>query len=280
MLQDALEKAKRQASSLFPMGTSFQSTLASTSWSGLHFIRPHRVQHNLVGSLLSVGRITLAPIVANRVSKDIAIAAERSARDRAANGRVALESVLSIFIPEVERAVTTGSTESSVYGVEVDRVDGVDIADITIGLTVALEGEVGSRVLLLDVLNSAAALNTTDREAGSISEATDYPCLILEGGLHSLVEFGRVVEINDIDVAVRGTDNKQLVLDIHCVNAILAINLRNGVRLSQIPVFDRLIPGSRHEKRRPADCRVGNHVAASNWRIVRGNLYGGRCSSA
>jgi len=261
---------------------SIQSPLASTARSGLHLIWSHRVQHDLVGSLLGIGRVTLAPIVAYSVSKDITIATESSARDRTANRWVTLKTVLRILVPEVECTVTTSRTESSMNGVEIDRVDRVNVADITVGgrsFTMTLERKVGGRVLLLNILNSTSSFNTTNSETRSISKAADYPRLPLEGGLHSLVEFRWVIEVNDIDVTIRSPDNKQFILDIHCVNAVLTINLRNRVRLPEIPVFDRLIPRTRHEKRRSTGRGVGNHMAASNRRIVRGDLYGG-CSTS
>jgi hypothetical protein len=93
---------------------------------------------------------------------------------------------------------------------EGDRVDGVDIANVTLSgrsLTVALEREVRGRVFLLDVLDSATTLDGANSETRSISEAADYPRLPLQRGLHGLVEFGRLVEIDDVDVAVCGTDD-------------------------------------------------------------------------
>lgn len=76
--------------------------------------------------------------------------------------------MLSILIPEVESAVAAGGAERAVDGVEADRVDGVNVADVAVGwgrFAVALEGEVGGGVLVLDVLDGAAAFDTTDGEA-------------------------------------------------------------------------------------------------------------------
>lgn len=167
------------------------------------------MQHDLVRDLLSIGRISLTPVVANGISEDISIATESSAGDGPANCRVSFETVLGVLIPEMESTVTAGSAEGAVDGVEADGVDGVNVCDVTgVGrrFAVALEGEVGGGVLLLDVLDSAAALNAADSEAGGIGEAADYAGLPLERGLHGLVEFGGVVEVNDVDVAVRRTD--------------------------------------------------------------------------
>lgn len=141
------------------------------AWSGLCLIRSDRVQHDLVGSLLGIGGVTLAPVVADRVSEDISSAVESGGSDRASDSGVTLETVLRILIPEVESTVRTSSAEGAVNGVERDSVNGVDIADIAVcgrGFTVALEGEVGGGILLLDVLNSTAALDGADREARGI----------------------------------------------------------------------------------------------------------------
>lgn len=147
-----------------------RSTLARAR-SGLCLLRSDRVQHDLVGSLLGIGRVTLAPVVADRVSEDISSAVESGGSDGASDGGVTLETVLRILIPEVESTVGTCSAEGAVNGVERDSVNGVDIADVAVcgrGFTVTLEGEVRGGILLLDVLNSTAALDGADREARGI----------------------------------------------------------------------------------------------------------------
>ena len=63
------------------------------------------MQHNLVRILLAVERIPLTPIIAHRISKDIAIAIEVRGTDRSADLRVSLKPVLCVFVPEVECAV-------------------------------------------------------------------------------------------------------------------------------------------------------------------------------
>ena len=118
--------------------------------------------------------------------------------------------------------------------------------------------------------------NRADSEARSIGEAADYPRLPLQGGLHGLVEFGRLVEVDDVDVAVCGTDDQQLVLDVHGVDAFLALDRGDWCRLTQIPVFDGLVPRAGDQEWLAAHGGIGDHVAASNGRVMRGNLNGGR----
>lgn len=129
------------------------------------------MQHDLVDSLLGIGGVTLAPVVADGVSEDISITVESARSDRASDSGITLETVLRILIPEVESTIGTCSAEGTMDRVERDSVNGVDIADIAVcrwGFTVALEGEVRGGILLLDVLNSAATLNRADGEARGV----------------------------------------------------------------------------------------------------------------
>ena len=105
------------------------------------------MQHNLVHRLWRIGRISLAPIVADRIGKDSSIPVESRRADSASDLRISFKTMLGIFVPEVECAVATGCAEGTVYWVEGDGVDGVDVGDIPcVGgvLAVALEGEVGA----------------------------------------------------------------------------------------------------------------------------------------
>lgn len=108
-------------------------------------LRLDGVQHNLDGVLRRVVLVPLAPIVRDRIRKDAARLVECGRDDRAADGRVALEAVFGILVPEVEGAVRAGCAEGAVGGVEGDVVDGVDGDDIVgRGVAVALEREVGA----------------------------------------------------------------------------------------------------------------------------------------
>lgn len=197
---------KRPSSSILHLP---RSPLAGTG-SRLALIRPHGVEHDLVGSLLGVGRVALAPIIADSVGEDVSVAVEGGAGDRPVYSWISLQAVLGVLIPEVESTVTSGSAECAVDGVEADRVDGVDVADVAVGwgiFTVALEGEVGGGILVLDVLDGAATFDTADGKSGGVGEAADYPRLPLEGGLHGLVEFGRGIKVHDVDITVRSADD-------------------------------------------------------------------------
>lgn len=236
------------------------------------------MKHHLVGVLLSVGRVTLTPVVAHSVGKDVSGTVESGAGNCSSDGGVSLQTMLCILVPEVESAVAAGGAKGTMNGVEGDGVDGVDVVDIALvrrSFTVALEAEVGARVLLFDILDGTATLDTADSESGGINEAVDCSRLPFERRLHGFVEFGRVIEVDDVDVPVCRTHDKEFVLHVHGVHSLLTLDRGNGGGLPQIPVFDRLIPRTGDEKGR-VSCRVWNHITASNRSIMSCNLYGSR----
>ena len=112
---------------------------------GLALIADDGVQLDLDGVLGGVSAKALAPVVADGVGEDVAVAREARSRDGAADLRVALEAVLGVLVPEVEGAVGARGAEGSVLRVEGDGVDRVDFGHVALGgvlLAVAFEGEV------------------------------------------------------------------------------------------------------------------------------------------
>ena len=98
------------------------------------------MEHDLVRTLLGVGRVALAPIVADSVGEDVSVAVEGGAGDGSADSWVSLQAVLGILVPEVESTVRAGRRESAVNRMERDVIDGIDIGDTTLGrITVALK---------------------------------------------------------------------------------------------------------------------------------------------
>ena len=79
------------------------------------------------------------------------------------------------------------------------------------------------RVLVLYVLDGTPSLDTTDREACRVGKAADNPCLPLEGTLQGLVEFVGAREVDDVDVAIGGAHDEQVVPHVHRVDAVLAL---------------------------------------------------------
>lgn len=65
--------------------------------------------------------------------------------------------------------------------------------------------------------------------------------------MHCFVDFCWFLKVYDVDVAVCGGDDEQLIFDIHAVYALLTIQRGDWGRLSQVPVLDCLVPGPGHE---------------------------------
>lgn len=76
------------------------------------------MQHDFVWEILVVVSIALGPIIADSICKDVSCPVKRRCRDRSSDLRVALQSVLGVAVPEVERAVTTGCAKGTVLWVE------------------------------------------------------------------------------------------------------------------------------------------------------------------
>lgn len=90
-------------------------------------------------------RISLAPVVAHRIGKDVSAVAECGRWNLSSHFWVPLESVFGIFVPEMESTVRACSAECAMYRVErngVYREDLILIAIAGVRLTVAFEGEV------------------------------------------------------------------------------------------------------------------------------------------
>jgi hypothetical protein len=103
--------------------------------------------------LRGIRRITLAPVIAHSVRKDVAILVEAGRGNGAADLGVTLEPVLCVLVPEVEGTITTGGAEGAVLRVEGNGVYGVNFGDVArrrILLAVAFEGEVEARPALAD----------------------------------------------------------------------------------------------------------------------------------
>ena len=109
------------------------------------------MQLDLDGVLRSVSAKALAPVVADGIRENVAVAGEARGGDGAADLGVPLEAVLGVLVPEMEGAVGACGAEGAVLRVEGDGVDRVDFGHVALRgvlLAVAFEGEVeaGARV--------------------------------------------------------------------------------------------------------------------------------------
>lgn len=214
---------------------------------GLALIRRDGVEHDLVGLLGGIESVTLAPIVADGVREDVAVLVEVGCRNCAAHVRVPLETVLGVLVPEVEGAVGAGGGEGAMLRVEADGVEAVDVANVAIisgGLAVAFEAEVAAGVLVLDVLDGAAAFDTADCEPLGVCEGLDAACLPLEWRWDRLEEGAWGLQVDDVDVAFGRANDEHVVTRVHGVDALLACECGDRGLLAQVPVFDGLVPGT------------------------------------
>src|SRR4051794_1181078 len=88
-------------------------------------------------------------------------------------------------------------------------------------------------ILVFDVLNGATALDTTNSKSLRVGEAAHDPGLPLEWALEGLVELAWFLEVDDVDVPVRGADDQEIVPDIHRVYALLALQRAHGVAAAE-----------------------------------------------
>lgn len=100
-------------------------------------------------------------------------------------------------------------------------------------------------VLFLDVLDGASAFNGANGETSGIGKAADNSCLPLERTGNGLVDGGWVGQVHHVDVALCCRNDKQLVLDVHAIDALLTLQGSDGLGALQVPELDRLVPRAR-----------------------------------
>lgn len=98
-------------------------------------------------------------------------------------------------------------------------------------------------VFVVDVLDGAAAFDGTDCEAVGVGETAYDARLPLERAGDGFVDGGWVAEVDHVDVAFGGCDDKQLVFDVHAVDALLSLQCRYGLGTLEVPELDRFVPG-------------------------------------
>lgn len=191
----------------------------------------------------------------------------------------------------MEGSVGPSSGEGAVGRVEGDCVhtEDVGVCGAAAWLSVTLEGKVHAKsrldktlvwayrgwipgVFLVHVLDRAAALNATHREAARVRETADNARLPLQWALDGLEYLVRVLDVDDIDVSLRSTDNQQTLLYVHRVHPLLHRHSRRRLLLPHIPVLDRLVPRARHEH--IPGLWVLNELDAANRLIVGRHLRG------
>lgn len=104
------------------------------------------------------------------------------------------------------------------------------------------------RLLRGDVLKCTTSFDTSDCVACAVEEGGDDAGLVFEWRGGCLEDLCRVLEVDDLDPAVGGSDYEEGgVADGHGVDAIFASNSGDGVPLAKIPVFESLVPAAGDE---------------------------------
>lgn len=236
-----------------------------------NLIRRRRMQHHLIRVLRRVPAHRLRPVIADGVREHFPITVEVGGRDGPADLGVSLEFSFLHRVPEVEGAVGPGGGEDAVHRVDGDAVDGVCLGFAIDCLPRAFEGVVAAGVLA-DEHDGAAAFDAAARERVRRGEAGEGASLEAETGHFRLENRVWFAEVDDVEVAIGGTDDKHLVARRHCRHSVLALHCRQRRRRAQIPVLHRLVPGPRHEQRLRRVSGVKNHFAAADGLVVRGDL--------
>lgn len=177
------------------------------------------MKHNLVRRLLGVEVVALAPIVTDGIGKNVSRAVEPCRGDGTSHFGVSFQSVFGVLVPEMESSVAACCAKGAVDRVEANGVDGEDVADVAVVgrcLTMAFETEVVAGVFVVDVLDRAAAFYTAHCETCAVAEGADYAGLPLERRLDGFEEGGGVLEVDDVDPALCGSNDEHLVAaDVH-----------------------------------------------------------------
>lgn len=175
---------------------------------GFDLFRLDPVQHDLYSVLLRILLISLTPVIAYSICEDGTLSIEVCGCDGSTDGGVSFESMFGIAIPKVKGTIAPRSRESTVDRVERNGIDAEDIGYITVrtrsrgAISMAFEAEIVGRILLLDILNGASALDTAYSEASSVGEGGDDTSLVFERGLDGFVWGFGFVEVDDVDIAV------------------------------------------------------------------------------
>ena len=119
-------------------------------------------------------------------------------------------------------------------------------------------------------MNGASSFDRTNGKALGIVEATNHTSLPFERALHRLIELAGVLQVDDVDVAISGSDHEQVVAHIHGVDALLGLHRSGRVRRAEIPVLDLLVPATCHRHGRAVGLEVANTL---NGHIVSGDLH-------
>lgn len=107
-----------------------------------------------------------APVITTGIGEHVALGIEVGARYGSIDGGESLETLLVIFVPKADDAVSSVGGKRAV-GMEGDAVDGVDL----VVFAVALEGEGIFASYPLNVMNADTALNASHGKPSCVWKA-------------------------------------------------------------------------------------------------------------
>lgn len=135
---------------------------------------------------------------------------------------------------------------------------------------IAWEGEDVRRILILHVLNGASTLDRANSKTLRVVEAAHHAGLPFERALHRLVELAGILQVDDVDVTISGSDHEQVVAHIHGIDTFLSLHSSGRVRGAEVPVLDLLVPTTCHRHGGAVGLEVANTL---NGHIVSGDLH-------
>jgi hypothetical protein len=83
---------------------------------------------------------------------------------------------------------------------------------------------------IFDVLYSTSSLNTTHSKSISGGETAYYSSLIFEGTEERFVNDSRVTQVENSNLSIRSTDNKEIIFRVHTIRSLWQIHRRNRIR--------------------------------------------------
>ena len=207
----------------------------------------------------SLTSMTLTPVVANRIGKQLTIFGEVSCSERRWELLRCLVLGLGVLVPDDDGALATERGKRVVRRVERDAIDCVDVGALLLFLLLAMTLEAEVRVFALIghaevvVLDATAALDRADCVALAVAEDADRSRGKFEWRVGHLlrvpvVRLEVLGEVPDVDEAVLVSRDEQGPLAAHVVHwhchICLACLLEGAVRLPG-PELDSRVPAAR-----------------------------------
>jgi hypothetical protein len=188
------------------------------------------------------------PLISLSICKHLSIAAESKRRDRGGESLKGLASRTSILVPKVEWSIWSTRSKRSLLHVPGEAVDSENLyvihVRLLVSITMALEGKITSSLTVVHVMDGNTAFDGSESKVWSVGGARNGSCLILERTLDHLVFLLWVVHIENVNTTIRGANDTETIAPICAVNFALQGDRADRSLLSEIPIFQCLVPTS------------------------------------